>query len=60
MLTEDKITEIFVMADEFCKVFDTMLCLKNPIRSVTAIILIPPQGQDKRPTGHRFWAFVSF
>ena len=25
MLTEDKITEIFVMADEFCKVFDAML-----------------------------------
>ncbi len=25
MLTEDKITEIFVMADEFCKVFNTML-----------------------------------
>ncbi len=22
MLTEDKITEIFVMADEFCKVFN--------------------------------------
>ncbi len=25
MLTEDKITEIFVMADEFCKVLNTML-----------------------------------
>lgn len=25
MLTEDKITEIFVMADEFCKVFNTIL-----------------------------------
>ena len=25
MLAEDKVTEIFVMADEFCKVFDTML-----------------------------------
>lgn len=25
MLTEDKVTEIFVMADEFCKVFDAML-----------------------------------
>lgn len=25
MLTEDKITEIFVMADEFCKVFDALL-----------------------------------
>ena len=25
MLTEDKITEIFVMADEFCKVFNAML-----------------------------------
>ena len=25
MLTEDKITEIFFMADEFCKVFDEML-----------------------------------
>ena len=24
MLTEDKITEIIVMADEFCKVFDAM------------------------------------
>ena len=25
MLTEDKITEIFVMADEFCKIFNVML-----------------------------------
>ena len=25
MLTDDKIMEIFVMADEFCKVFNTML-----------------------------------
>ena len=25
MLTEDKITEIFVIADEFCKVFNAML-----------------------------------
>ena len=25
MLARDKVTEIFVMADEFCKVFDTML-----------------------------------
>lgn len=25
MLTENKITEIFVMVDEFCKVFDAML-----------------------------------
>lgn len=25
MLTDDKITEIFVMADEFCKVFNAML-----------------------------------
>ena len=25
MLTENKITEIFFMADEFCKVFDEML-----------------------------------
>ena len=25
MLTEDKITEIFVMADEFCKIFNAML-----------------------------------
>lgn len=25
MLTEDKVTEIFVMADEFCKVFNQML-----------------------------------
>nr|WP_304967570.1 hypothetical protein [uncultured Duncaniella sp.] len=25
MLTEDKIKEIFVMADEFCKVFNAML-----------------------------------
>ena len=25
MLSDDKVTEIFVMADEFCKVFDTML-----------------------------------
>ena len=25
MLTEDKITEIFFMADEFCKAFDQML-----------------------------------
>lgn len=25
MLTEDKITKIFVMVDEFCKVFDNML-----------------------------------
>ncbi len=25
MLTEDKVIEIFVMADEFCKVFNAML-----------------------------------
>ncbi len=25
MLTEDKITEIFVMTDKFCKIFDAML-----------------------------------
>ena len=25
MLTDDKVTEIFVMADEFCKVFNQML-----------------------------------
>lgn len=24
MLTEDKVTEIFVMADEFCKIFNAM------------------------------------
>ena len=29
MLTEDKITEIFVMADEFCKVFNVMLCRRG-------------------------------
>lgn len=37
MITEDKITEIFFMADEFCKVFDQMLRRKglvphNPLR----------------------------
>jgi transposase, IS4 family len=25
MFTEDKVTEIFFMADEFCKVFDQMM-----------------------------------
>ncbi len=29
MLTEDKVIEIFVMADEFCKVFNTMLCRRG-------------------------------
>lgn len=37
MLTDDKITEIFFMADEFCKVFDALLCRRglvahNPLR----------------------------
>lgn len=27
MLTDDKVTEIFVMADEFCKVFNQVLTL---------------------------------
>ena len=31
MLTEDKITEIFFMADEFCKVFDEMLRRKGVV-----------------------------
>ena len=25
MITEDKVTEIFCMADDFCKFFDTMV-----------------------------------
>ena len=25
MITEDKVTEIFFMADDFCKFFDTMI-----------------------------------
>lgn len=25
MITEDKVTEIFCMADDFCKFFDTMM-----------------------------------
>ena len=28
MLTDDKVTEIFVMADEFCKVFNQVLTLE--------------------------------
>lgn len=37
MFTEDKITEIFFMADEFCKVFDQMLCRKGacPAQPIT-------------------------
>lgn len=43
MLTEDKITEIFVMADEFCKVFDAMhtaLSFKNALFSRKASYFI--------------------
>jgi len=29
MLTEDKVIEIFVMADEFCKIFNAMLCRRG-------------------------------
>jgi len=32
MLTEDKITEIFFMADDFCKFFDVMM-LKYVLKS---------------------------
>ena len=37
MITEDKITEIFCMADEFCKFFDTM----------TAKYTLKPTGKRK-------------
>ncbi len=29
MLTEDKVIEIFVMADEFCKIFNAILCHRS-------------------------------
>ncbi|MBB3701987.1 hypothetical protein FHS60_000440 [Alloprevotella rava] len=57
MITEDKITEIFCMADDFCKFFDAMI---TPIRfkvtsfftqlivhndiSILACVLIPSRG----------------
>ena len=29
MFTEDKVTEIFCMADDFCKFFDTMMAMTD-------------------------------
>ena len=37
MITEDKITEIFCMADDFCKLFDT----------ITAKYTLKPTGKRK-------------
>lgn len=60
MLTEDKVTELFFMADEFCKFFDMMIAkntFKNtgkhyyhrvPILSKAEIMLI----DSKPPLGH--------
>ena len=30
MFTEDKIIEIFYMADDFCKFFDAMMAMSSP------------------------------
>ena len=32
MITEDKVTEIFCIADDFCKVFDAQMAKTEPIR----------------------------
>ena len=37
MITEDKVTEIFCMADDFCKFFDTMT-LKSATKPLNVLI----------------------
>ena len=32
MITEDKVTEFFCIADDFCKVFDAQMAKTEPIR----------------------------
>ena len=33
MITEDKVTEIFCIADDFCKVFDAQMAKKNTFKA---------------------------
>ena len=44
MLTEDKVTEIFVMADEFCNVFETIFrrrCMAGSDRRGSGNTIVP-------------------
>ena len=38
MITEDKVTEIFYMADDFCKFFDAMVISKKRIKAAGCIL----------------------
>ena len=57
MLTEDKITENFVMADEFCKVFNEILRMRGLqnvsrcrlYKKLTNSVLTPCNVQMLRP-----------
>ena len=48
MLTEDKVTEIFCMADDFCKFFDAMTA-KYTLKPIGKenIIAVPPCQRQK-------------
>ena len=39
MITEDKVTEIFCMADDFCKFFDAMATKERLLRIITSLAL---------------------
>ena len=50
MITEDKVTELFCMADDFCKFFDVMMeqyTLKSNMKRCVCICVISSRASPK-------------
>ena len=45
MLTEDKVTEIFCIADDFCKLFDAQLYIRERKTPENVNITVNREGQ---------------
>ena len=50
MITEDKVTEIFSIADDFCKVFDAQMAKYTSVHapSVSRSGFLQPMGQREQ------------